>query len=116
MTEQELTEYNKLSDLGKEFYQIGMREHPNWTHKQALTYAVICTSGMGPVEKINGTGDPEPSTPQEIFADVVKKAQVFMSEEFPRIYALVRDTFTTIITRIKDGIIKTWNEIINFFK
>ena len=39
-----------------------------------------------------------------------------MSEEFPRIYALVKDTFTTIITRIKDGIIKTWNEIINFFK
>ena len=115
MTEQELTEYNKLSDLGKEFYQIGMREHPNWTHKQALTYSIICI-GTGSIENITGPGDSEPSTLQEIFVDVVKRAQVFMSEEFPRIYALVKDTFTTIITRIKDGIIKTWNEIINFFK
>ena len=111
MTEQELTEYNKLSDLGKEFYQIGMREHPNWTHKQALTYTIICS-----MDPFGNNPDPEPSTLQEIFVDVVKRAQVFMSEEFPRIYALVKDTFTTIITRIKDGIIKTWNEIINFFK
>lgn len=111
MTDIELQEYNKLSVEGRNYYNMGMSQHPEWSHKQALTFATICiiTAGDPPQEP------PTPTTLKEILISVVSKAQIFISDRFPRIYAQVKTTFDNVISKVKSGLIKAWNEIISWF-
>lgn len=105
MTELELQDYNKLDEKGKDAYNLAIMLHPEWSHAQKLTFAII-TIGI--------ISQPEPG-PQTLIEIVIEKARDFMQEKFPRIYVNVKQTFTNIIDRIKSGLIKTWNEIMSWF-
>jgi len=111
MTDIELQEYNRLSTCGKEAYNMGMRYHPDWSHAQALTYAtIVCVNPFG------GGGDgPGPTTPGHIFKVMIEKAKEFIERDFPRIYIQVAQYFVEILNRIKNAVVTTWNQIIEFF-
>lgn len=109
MTELELQDYNKLDEKGKDAYNLAIMLHPEWSHAQKLTFAII-TSGIS----VTPIPQPEPG-PQTLLEIVMEKARDFMQEKFPRIYVNVKQTFTNIIDSIKSGLIRTWNEIMSWF-
>lgn len=119
MTNIELQEYNGLSEELKTFYNLGMTQHPGWSHQQALTFAIICGEAgkIGPVpppRPVPGEEQPQPEW-KVILQDVLLKAEIFMQENFPRIYLSVKIMFETVITKVKSGLIKAWNEIMSWF-
>lgn len=111
MTQEELNEYNKLSQEGKDLYNWGMRQHPEWTHKQAFTFAVIGGIASGPFNDPNGT---EP--PGALYERILVKAQEFIKKDFPRIYQQVKDVFRRAIDWLANAVTVTLNKIIDFFR
>ena len=109
MTDIELQEYNELSIELRNYYNMGMTQHPEWSHKQALTFAIV----------VGNTGvivqDPPIGGPDKILGEVLQKAKNFIEERFPRIYLMVKTTFDNVISKVKSGLIKAWNEIISWF-
>lgn len=110
MTANELEEYNKLSQEAKDMYNMGMKHNPEWTHQQALTYAIVTTGFKPPKEKTSW------EEIKELFMVTVKQADHYMETNFPSIYPQVRDTFKGVYNRISTAVSITWNEIVNFFK
>ena len=108
MTDIELQEYNELSIELRNYYNMGMTQHPEWSHKQALTFAII--AGNAGVIVKDPTGDPD-----TILGEVLQKAKNFIEEKFPRIYLMVKTTFDNVISKVKSGLIKAWNEIMSWF-
>lgn len=109
MTPEEFQEYESLSLVGKDYYNMGKREHPEWTHNQAMTFAITCIITIEP--------QPGPTrTLKEIFTAMLRKAEVFMQEKFPRIYTQVKEYFSKTIQWLKNAIDVTINKIIEFFK
>lgn len=113
MTQEELKQYEQLSQLGKDFYNIAMRNNPGWSHAQAYTYATICiiTSKEPPPP-----GPIEPGTPGTVFREVLKKADAYLEREFPEIYFQVKDFFAKAIDWLKTAVNVTLNKIMEFFK
>ena len=109
MTDIELQEYNKLSVEFRTYYNMGMSQHPEWSHKQALTYAIIVGGAGGVVNERPG------EDPDTILGMVLQKAKIFIEEKFPRIYLMVKTTFDNVISKVKSGLIKAWNEIMSWF-
>ena len=102
MTQKELNEYNALSADAKVFYDLAEKNHPNWSHQQRFVYATIC------MQDPFGSG-PEP--PSNIFKKMLEKAQNFLQENFPGIYATVADVFSTLLRRLRDAIHATMETI-----
>lgn len=111
MTDIELQEYNELSIELRNYYNMGMAQHPEWSHKQALTFAIVVGSAGDIVQDPIG-GNPGPDT---ILGEVLQKAKNFIEEKFPRIYLMVKTTFDNVISKVKSGLIKAWNEIMSWF-
>jgi len=112
MTDIELQEYNQLTTCQKEAYNMGMKYHPDWSHAQAITYAnIICINPFPPENNGGGTG----TTPKDIFAVMIEKAEEFIKRDFPRIYIQVKQYFVEILKKIKNAVVTTWNQIIEFF-
>ena len=120
MTDIELQEYNKLSITERDIYNRAMVQHPDWSHQQALTYTQIVKSAGDVV------GGPRPGTGRdtgggtgvdirEVLTDVMYKAEQFIRDRFPRIYSQVKQTFDKVISKVKSGLIKAWNEIMSWF-
>lgn len=109
MTPEEFQEYESLSPVGKDYYNMGKREHPEWSHKQAIAYVCICSIPTPP-------SPGPPLTLKEIFTAMMIKAEVFMQEKFPRIYSQVKEYFSKTIQWLKNAIDVTINKIIDFFK
>ena len=112
MTDIELQEYNKLSITERDIYNRAMDEHPDWSHQQALTYTQIVKSAGVVVD------GPRPGTGvdiREVLTDVMYKAEQFIRDRFPRIYSQVKQTFAKVISKVKSGLIKAWNEIMSWF-
>lgn len=112
MTDIELQEYNKLSVELRNYYNMGMTQHPEWSHKQALTFAIVVGSAGGIVNDPSPNGGDDPDT---ILGEVLQKAKNFIEEKFPRIYLMVKTTFDNVISKVKSGLIKAWNEIMSWF-
>lgn len=112
MTPEELKEYEQLSPMLKDFYNMGMRSHPEWSHAQAHTYATICGITGESIPPIGG--DRPPIT--EIFRQVLIKADTYMAREFPRIYSQVKGYFSKAIDWLKTAVNVTINKIMDFFK
>lgn len=110
MTPEELKEYEKLSPNAKDAYNMGMRQHPDWTHTQALTFATIVLMTEPPKEPPIGT------TLKDIYIVTVKKAQEFIKNDFPRIYLQVKSYFVNAIDWLENAVVVTIDRIINFFK
>lgn len=109
MTQEELNEYNTLSQNAKDFYNLGMRQHPEWTHQQAFTFAIITEIG-------GGLNQPPDGEPQTLFERILVKAHDFIKTNFPRVYQQVRDTFKKAIDWLANAVNVTLNKIIDFFK
>lgn len=108
MTPEEFQEYESLSPVGKDYYNMGKREHPEWNHNQAMTYVSICLISTPPT--------PGPTTTlREIFTAMLRKAEVYMQEKFPRIYNQVKEYFSKTIQWLKNAVNVTINKIIEFF-
>lgn len=101
MTQEELKEYNKLTKNGRKTYDFYRDLHPEWSHTQIMTMAIVGEIGPGPgiIEQI-----------REIF----KKAAEYMSREFPRIFEKVKHGFATIISRLQNAVTTTWDKIIKW--
>lgn len=115
MTDIELQEYNELSIKERDIYNRAMADHPDWSHQQALTYTQIVISSeiaVGGGGKGKGKGG---VTIQEVLTDVMYKAERFIRDRFPRIYSQVKQTFDNVISKVKSGLIKAWNEIMSWF-
>lgn len=112
MTDEELKEYNKLSQNGKDAYNTGMRIHPEWSHKQAMTYATIVIM----TQDTPLPPGPNPITLKEIYKKIIIKAQQFIQKDFPRIYQQVKDYFVQAIDWLTNAVNVTLNSIIDFFK
>lgn len=112
MTDEELKEYNKLSQNGKDAYNTGMRIHPEWSHKQAMTYATIVIM----TQETPLPPGPDPITFKEIYKNIIIKAQQFIQKDFPRIYQQVKDYFVQAIDWLTNAVNVTLNKIIDFFK
>lgn len=102
MTQEELNDYNKLSRNQRRIYDFYRDLHPEWSHTQKMTMAIVGEirpkdDGGGFIEQI-----------REMF----KQAAEYMSREFPRIFEKVRYGFSTIINRLKDMVVTTWDKII----
>ena len=91
---------------------MGMTQHPEWSHKQALTFAIVVGSASITVDPPKGGGGGDPDT---ILGEVLQKAKNSIEERFPRIYLMVKTTFDNVISKVKSGLIKAWNEIISWF-
>ena len=110
MTDIELQEYNELSIELRNFYNMGMAQHTEWSHKQALTFAIVVGNAGG-----IGGDPPIDDDPNTILGMVLQKAKNFIEEKFPRIYLMVKTTFDNVISKVKSGLIKAWNEIMSWF-
>lgn len=110
MTQEELKEYNKLSQIGRDTYNTGMRAHPEWTHGQAMTYVSIVLTALGelPTE--------DEVKIKDLYLRVIVKAQKFIETDFPRIYQQVKDFFKEAIDWLANAVNVTLNKIIDFFK
>ena len=110
MTNEELEQYNQLSPEGQDAYNMAMKHHPEWSHQQAFTYAVIVTQPIDlPIDR----------TPweemKEIYQAMVKKADDYLKTNFPTVYSAVKEIFSRIYNKISSAISMTWNEIVDFF-
>jgi len=110
MTQSELEEYNRLTSEQKDFYNMAKRMHPEWSHRQCHTYAVICS--QDPFGDGNG-GD---LSPMEVFRVMIRQADIYMETNFPNIYPQVKETFRNVYNYVKSAVSTTWDTIVNFFK
>ena len=101
MTQQELSEYNKLTSAGKVFYNQYKEMHPGATHAQAMTYAQICT-GI----EIGGQ-----TTIKEIIQTAVRRAREWIRTQVPRIFNQVRDAIDNLLSRLATALVNTWEAI-----
>ena len=106
MTAEELREYNNLTPAQKDAYNMGMKHHPEWSHRQAHTYAIIVTQPI----------DPGKGKPIDIFREMVKQADRYMEVNFPSIYPQVKETFKNVYSYVSNVVSTTWDAIVNFFK
>ena len=113
MKDFELQEYNRLSACGKEAYNMGMKYHPDWSHQQAITYATIVCIDIDP---IGGGPGPKPPKPDEILRIMIEKARDTIVRTFPRIYQQVKGYFDEVLNKMKNAVITTWNQILDFFR
>lgn len=111
MTDKELQEYNSLSNKERDTYNRAMTEHPEWSHQQAITYISILRF----IYIIDDNTGGDDTGGDDIIEKILHEAGKFIGERFPRIYAQVKTTFDNIITKVKSGLIKTWNEILSWF-
>lgn len=107
MTQEQLKEYESLDEKKKFAYNMGMRNHPEWSHEQAFTYAIIVGVSLPPVT--------EPPTPNNIFKAMLSKAKDFIENDFPRIYNKVKDAFEKAMDWIRNAVTVTLNGILMFF-
>lgn len=114
MTQEELKEYNNLPPEGKDAYNSGMRAHPEWTHGQAFTYAIIVLQALGMPYPTGGTTDGNEL--KKIYQTILLKAQQFIQIDFPRIYQQVKETFKKALDWLANAVNVTLNKIIDFFK
>lgn len=113
MTQEQLKEYESLNQQGRDLYNMGMRYHPDWSHEQAFTYAVI--SSMGPFGGGNGPIGGDPPKPEKIFEIMLSKAKDFIENDFPRIYHKVKDAFEKAMDWIRNAVTVTLDGIFKFF-
>lgn len=115
MTQEELKEYNKLSQIGRDTYNTGMRANPEWTHRQAMTYVSVVLVAIG--ERMpTGGSDVDEVKIKDLYLRVIMKAQKFIETDFPRIYQQVKDFFKEAIDWLANAVNVTLNKIIDFFK
>lgn len=114
MTQEELKEYNKLSQIGKDIYNTGMRANPEWTHGQAMTYVSIVVTAMG--EPMLDKGREDEGKLKALYMRILVKAQKFIETDFPRIYQQVKDFFKEATDWLANAVNVTLNKIIDFFK
>lgn len=111
MTQEDLNEYNKLSPNEKDIYNMGMRQHPDWSHAQAMTFVAVVVVTIDP---------PDPPTTMEMikefYKQTVMRAQIFIETNFPRVYQQVRDTFKKVIDWLTNAVNVTLNKILDFFR
>ena len=105
MTQEELNDYNRLDNNGRTTYDFYRDLHPEWSHVQIMTMVVV--SGL----------NQRPEPPKNFclyFRDLMQKAADYMSHEFPRIYEKVKNSFVTIINRLRDTVVTTWDKVIKW--
>lgn len=102
MTQEELKEYNKLTKKGRKTYDFYRDLHPEWSHTQIMTMAIVGEIG------------PPPTNIIEQIREMFQKAAEYMSREFPRIFEKVKHGFTTIINRLTNTVVTTWDKIIKW--
>lgn len=105
MTQEELNDYNRLDNNGRKTYDFYRDLHPEWSHVQIMTMVVV--SGL------NQRPEP-PKNFWEYIRDLMQKAADYMSHEFPRIYEKVKNSFVTIINRLRDTVVTTWDKVIKW--
>ena len=110
MTQEELKEYNELTQEGKDLYNMGMRYHPEWSHGQAMTYVAINISFP-----ILPPQPPEPNGLRDLYLNIVHKADGFLKMNFPRVYQQVQDTFNKIYDWLVNAASVTIKKILDFF-
>lgn len=111
MTSEEIKEYESLSQLGKDYYNIGMRDNPEWNHNQAMTYVQICIITSQQMPNTNGgTVDIK-----GLFTVILQKTESFMQQNFPRIYNQIKDYFNKAIQWLQNAINVTINKIMELF-
>lgn len=115
MTQEELKEYNKLSQIGRDTYNTGMRANPEWTHEQAMTYVSIVLTAIGEPIPLPGRDEDEVNI-KDLYLRVIVKAQKFIETDFPRIYQQVKGLFKEAIDWLANAVNVTLNKIIDFFK
>ena len=101
MTQQELNEYNKLNSSGKMFYNEYMKNHPEATHVQAMTYAKIC----GGIEIDDGTNI------KKIITAAIRQAREWIRTEVPRIFNQVSNALDNLLNRVATAAVNTWETI-----
>lgn len=110
MTPEERNDYNRLTEEGKKFYDLYKGMHPEWSHAQLMTMVTIC---------LQDPFKPDPVEPKktlkEILAVCVKKADEYMSTNFPGLYPSVKDIFCRIGNAIKRAAQVTWDFLVNLF-
>ena len=105
MTQEELKEYNKLTKKGRKTYDFYRDLHPEWSHTQIMTMVMV--------SEIKPPIDDEGGFIEQI-REMFKQAAEYMSREFPRIFEKVKYGFSTIINRLKDMVVTTWDKIIKW--
>lgn len=102
MTQEELKEYNKLTKNGRKTYDFYRDLHPEWSHTQIMTMAIV--------SEIRIPG----GTIIEQIREMFQKAAEYISREFPRIFEKVKNGFTTIINRLTNTVVTTWDKVIKW--
>ena len=102
MTQEELKEYNKLTKKGRKTYDFYRDLHPEWSHTQIMTMVMVSEI------------EPPRGTIIEQIREMFQKAAEYMSREFPRIFEKVKNGFTTIINRLTNTVVTTWDKIIKW--
>lgn len=105
MTQQELNEYNKLNSSGKMFYNAYMKDHPEATHVQAMTYAKIC----GGIEI-----DVGPIDIKKIIIAAIRQAREWIRTEVPRIFNQVSNALDNLLNRVATAAVNTWEAFKKF--
>ncbi len=108
MTAEERKEYNNLSKEGKHFYDLYMNMHPEWSHAQLMTMAIMCC--QNPFDGTTGGG----ITLKDVLAECIRKADEYMELNFPKLYLAVKDFFIGVGQAIKYAAQVTWDYIMNF--
>lgn len=108
MTPEEREEYNKLSKEGNHFYDLYRDMHPEWSHAQLMTMAIMCC--QNPFDGTTGRG----ATVKEVLAECIRKADEYMEANFPGLYPAVKDFFISVGQAIKYAAQVTWDYIMKF--
>lgn len=90
MTQEELNEYNRLTPRQKQFYDLGKEENPEWSHAQAILYALVCDSIQVPSDVGTANSD-------RIMVATIHNVQELMKSKFPRIYIQVEEKLSQML-------------------
>ena len=95
MTEGERKDYNKLPAAGKDYYDMAMKNYPDWSHNQAMTFVAITLNLQPPRNKFEALKD--------LLIATIEKAKDFLSVNFPDLYQQVKESYNSIVSSIQNA-------------
>lgn len=101
MTTEEREQYNKLSELDREEYDLIKKKHPNWSHSQILTKLGVSVEIGKRLEKGEDVNPDDPTVIEEILKgakDFLIGVGLFIAD----VFEAIDEALTYVGKKLKD--------------
>jgi len=101
MTTEEREQYNKLSELDREEYDLIKKKHPNWSHSQIITKLGVSVEIGKRLEKGEDVNPDDPTVIEEILKGAkkfLKRCGIIIKE----VFEAIDEVLTDVGNKLKD--------------